>query len=132
MISGKAPEIEVYRNREQPKQFESFVNCNQDAFQTAAKTLEERIKRLGADNAAVKQWVEAQDLVFANCSEGQHIPAALPAEAEASLRADRDYQIAAANFYAGNFDLATQQFALSAVMQSRPGAGLVLTWWPAA
>jgi hypothetical protein len=86
------------------------LNCQQDSFETAVSTLESRIKKLGAENPALKQWVEAQDLVFANCSKGEHIPAALPPEAEASLRADRDYQIAAANFYASNFDPAGKQF----------------------
>lgn len=124
VLSGKAAEIEVYRNREQPNQFESFINCHQDAFQTAATTLEERIKKVGAENPAVKRWVEAQDLVFANCSAGQHIPAALPSEAEVSLRADRDYQIAAANFYAGNFDLARTQFGAIALDARSPWRGI--------
>lgn len=102
-LVGPAPKIDVYRNREKPNNYETYLNCQNDAFETAATTLEARIARFGADNAALKPWVEAQDQVFANCSEGQYIPAELPADADASLRADRQYQIAAANFYSGNF-----------------------------
>ena len=107
---GEAPKIEVFRNREKPHEYDSYLNCQNDAFETAATTLEARITHLGAGNGALKQWVEAQDQVFANCSEGQHIPAELSADAAASLRADRQYQIAAANFYAGNFAAAKTLF----------------------
>ncbi len=111
VITGAAPTIDVYRRREKPNDYETYINCQQDAFENAAATLRERIKKLGTENPALKQWVEAQDLVFANCSEGQQIPVALPSDAENALRADRDYQIASANFYGGNFDLAKTQFA---------------------
>lgn len=119
-LVGPAPAIDVYRNREEPKQYESYLNCQQDAFETAVATLEDRLKKLGTENPAVKQWVEAQDQVFANCSEGKQIPGALPADADALLRADRDYQIAAANFYAGNFDAAKTQFEAIALDTKSP------------
>ncbi len=109
------PEIEVYRHREKPFQYESFLNCQDDAFKTATATLGEQRKKLGAASPILKNWVEAQDMVFANCSAGQSIPTSLPPQAETSIRADRDYQIAAANFYAGNFDEAKKQFAAIAV-----------------
>ena len=120
VVSGPAPKIEVYRNREKPNEYDSYLNCQNDAFETAATTLDARMKQFGADNAAVKQWVEAQDQVFANCSEGQHIPVPLPTDADALLRADRQYQIAAANFYAGNFDVAQTQFESLAVQAKSP------------
>ena len=120
VVSGPAPKIEVYRNREKPNEYDSYLNCQNDAFETAATTLEARMKKLGSDSSAVKQWVEAQDQVFANCSEGQHIPAALAADADGLLRADREYQIAAANFYAGNFDVAKTQFESIAVQAKSP------------
>jgi len=107
------PQIHAFRNREKPHEYESYLNCQQDAFENAAATLGERIKLFGADSAGIKSWVGAQDLVFANCSEGRHIPADASAEAPdlpQLLRADRAYQIAAANFYAGSFDEAMQQF----------------------
>jgi hypothetical protein len=101
---GAAPQISVYRHREKPNEYETYVNCQKDAFETAASTLAERIRKFGADSSAVKDWVAAQDEVFANCSEGQHVPATPPADADPVIRADRAYQIAAANFYAANFD----------------------------
>jgi hypothetical protein len=120
ILAGPAPKIDVYRNREKPNEYENYLNCQNDAFETAATALEAMVKRLGAHDAAVTQWVEAQDQVFANCSEGQHIPAALPAETESSLRIDREYQIAAANFYAGNFDIAKTQFEALAARAASP------------
>lgn len=110
VLTGTAPKIDVYRSREKPNQYETYLNCQNDAFETAATTLDARVKQFGSDSPAVKQWVEAQDLVFANCSDGQHIPVPLPTDAEGLARSDREYQIAAANFYAGNFDVAKTQF----------------------
>ena len=107
------PEIKAFRNREKPHEYESYLNCQQDAFDNAIATLDERIKQFGADSLGVKSWLAAQDLVFANCSEGKLIPAAASTEAPdlpPLLRTDRAYQIAAANFYAGAFDEARQQF----------------------
>lgn len=107
------PQLHAYRNREKPHEYETYLNCQQDAFENAAATLGERIKTFGAESLGVKSWVGAQDLVFANCSEGKHLPADASAEAPdlpPLLRADRAYQIAAANFYAGSFDEAKQQF----------------------
>lgn len=109
-LSAEAPKIDVYRAREKPHEYDAYLNCQQDAFENAAATLAERLQKFGAEGAAVKEWVEAQDQVFANCSAGQQIPAALPADADALRRADRNYQIAAANFYSGNFAAAITQF----------------------
>ena len=116
-------EIKVYRNREKPNEYESYLNCQQDAFENAEATLNERIKTFGADSLGVKGWLAAQDLVFANCSEGRHIPADASSEAPdlpPVIRADRAYQIAAANFYATNFDDAKKQFDLIAQDKSSP------------
>jgi hypothetical protein len=104
--------ISVYRNREKPDEYESYLNCQKDAFETAIATLNDRIAKYGADRAPVRTWLEAQDQVFNNCGGGSVIPAQLPADADADalMRADRAYQIAAANFYAGNFDEARKGF----------------------
>jgi hypothetical protein len=107
---GTPPEIAVYRTREKPNEYETYLNCQEDAFVNAADALDERIKKFGPDSAEVKDWAQAQDQVFANCSEGQHIPAAASADAPPLIRADRAYQIAAANFYAGNLDEAKKLF----------------------
>jgi len=114
------PKINAYRNREKPHEYESFLNCQQDAFENAEVTLNERVKRLGADSAAVRDWVGAQDKVFANCGEGKQIPEAASPDQDSLIRADRAYQIAAANFYATNFDEAKQQFDSIAQDKSSP------------
>ena len=125
-VSGvaTAPKIEVFRNREKPNEYESYLNCQNDAFETAATTLEARISKFGPDSATLKQWVEAQDQVFANCSEGQTVPTDLPADADSLLRADRQYQKAAANFYAGNFAAAKEIFDSIAVDAKSPWHGI--------
>lgn len=111
----------------------AYLNCPADAFLNAARTLTKRIERFGASDPEVREWVGAQDQVFANCGasggwprlkpnwtppgqpsqtpEGGMIPATTPASASPVFKADRAYQIAAANFYAGNFDVAEKQFA---------------------
>ncbi len=103
-------EVAIYRNREAPNEYETYVNCQRDAFDTAAETLRDRINKFGAASTAIKDWVEAQDEVFANCSEGDRVPAQLAANADPLLRRDRAYQTAAANFYAGKFAEAQKQF----------------------
>lgn len=120
--AAAATEINVFRNREKPREYESYLNCQQDSFETAAATLNERIKTLGADSAGVKSWVTAQDMVFANCSEGKHIPAeaATAPDLPPAIRADRAYQIAAANFYSENFDEAAKLFDAIAHDKSSP------------
>lgn len=117
---GEAPKIETYRSREKPNDYDSFLNCQNDAFKNAAVTLEDRIAKLGADNALIKDWVGAQDLVFANCGQGNHIPAPAPAGADAVIKDDREYQIAAANFYATNFADARTGFATIARDRKSP------------
>jgi hypothetical protein len=117
------PQLRAYRSREKPHEFETYLNCQQDAFENAAATLDERIKTFGTESPGIKGWVGAQDLVFANCSEGRHIPTDAAAEAPGLpplLRADRAYQVAAANFYAGSFDDAKQQFDAIARDASSP------------
>src|SRR6266851_574445 len=117
---GEPPKIDVYRNREKPNEYETYLNCQKDAFETAADTLEARAKDWGIKSASLKLWVAAQDQVFANCSEGKHIPDPLPADADPSGRADRQYQIAAAKFYAADFDQALTAFQAIAADRSSP------------
>ena len=112
--------ISVYRNREKPNEYESYLNCPKDSFDTAIATLNERIAKYGAESPAVKTWLEAQDQVFSNCVGGSSIPAELPANADAPIRADRAYQIAAANFYSTNFDEARKGFETIAADSSSP------------
>ena len=100
--------------------YSSYANCLEDTFRSATKTLEERIKTLGQDSAELREWLKGQDQVLANCSKGQTIPTPLPPTAHALLRADRAYQIAVANFYAGNFETAEKMFREIAQDTSSP------------
>src|SRR5689334_10622077 len=110
VVATEPAPISVYRSREKPNEYETFLNCQKDSFDTAIATLGERIAKYGADTAAVKTWVEGQDQVFSNCAGGSSIPAELGPDADALARADRAYQIASANFYATNFDEARKRF----------------------
>src|SRR6185503_12622008 len=111
-VAGPSPNLEIspYRNREKPHEYETFLNCQADAFANAQATLKERIKRFGTDSPNVREWLKAQDVVFSNCGDGANIPDVAPADADALIRSDRAYQIAAANFYATRFDEAAKQF----------------------
>lgn len=112
--AGEAPRIDVYRSREKPNEYETYLNCQKDSFESAIATLTKHIAKFGPDNEHLRDWLSAQDQVFANCSEGQHIPTAANESADSAAKADRAYQIAAANFYAGNFDEARKRFEVIA------------------
>lgn len=94
-----------------PNDYQFFENCSAESLVTAARTAEDRITRYGVNSADVKNWFDAQDIVFTNCDDA---PAAIPKEAPATapawLKADRAYQIAAAHFYAMHFAEAETRF----------------------
>ena len=119
-VASGTPTISVYRSREKPNEYESYINCTQDSFETAIATLNDRVAKYGAQSESVRTWVAAQDEVFSNCGGGSVIPAQLPADADALMRADRAYQIAAANFYAANFDEAKNAFEAIGADNSSP------------
>ena len=114
-----APDIQAYRNREKPHEYEAYLNCQQDAFDNAVATLTERIKKYGGDSVEVREWVKTQDVVFSDCGGESQIPEATASQDPLS-RADRAYQIAAANFYAAHFDEAAKQFDAIAHDASSP------------
>lgn len=97
-----------------------FQNCNPNSFQTASATLAARVKQFGADSAEAKDWVRAQDAVYADCIGGNTMPALGVSNFPAIIHADRAYQIAAANFYARNFDAAERMFRNIASDPSSP------------
>lgn len=119
-VKSAAPltEIETYRASGK-EEYDSFLNCPADAFQSAARTLNERITRFGAESAEVKDWLQAQDKVFANCGAGEAIPDAAASSSQV-IRADRAYQIGAAKFYAMKFDEARADFEKIAGDASSP------------
>ena len=100
---------------------EYYLNCPSPSFLTAILTLRRRAATWGKSNSAILDWIRAQDAVFSNCDgKAPSMPSAAPAGAPALLSADRAYQIAAANLYAGKYDEAAQQFAAIAADQESP------------
>ena len=91
-------------------ELDPILNCPDDAFLTAKTTLESRLKQWGQDSASLAEWLRGQDAVFSNCSTSGQIPLPLPASAAPLLRRDREYQIAAAKFYAADYDGAIRGF----------------------
>jgi hypothetical protein len=84
-------------------------NCLADAFATAAQTLRDRIAAHGAGDAGVKSWLVTQDAVFVNCAKDADLPP-LGADPPEWLKADRDYQEAAAELYRRHFAEAAKRF----------------------
>jgi hypothetical protein len=106
------PELKPYREVKREGYFDTYLNCNDDAFVTAAATLE-RVERIGA----AAEWIAAQDMVFADCATGAAIP---QPTADPRLAADRAYQIASAKFYSEQYDAARQDFQTIATDASSP------------
>ncbi|HUI43360.1 MAG TPA: hypothetical protein VL523_15455, partial [Terriglobia bacterium] len=101
----------IYREENGPGgRYEYYLNCQQEAFKTSRDTLQDRTQKYGAGSPELAAWVKAQDEVFSNCQKGENIPAPLGADAPALARTDRQYQIAAAYFYAGDFAKAEAAF----------------------
>jgi hypothetical protein len=88
----------------------TFRNCLANAFLNASSTLDRRIAQWGASDAKTAEWVSGQDQVFAGCDGKGGIPAELAAQDDATLAADRRYQIAAAEFYTQRFADALRDF----------------------
>ena len=108
------------------KDYSFFLNCTPDAFHTAAAHLAGLIAREGAASNSVRQWLDAQDLVFQNCSKDAPIPSAPTPEMTPAQRADRLYQVAAAHFYATRYDLAAEEFRAIAQDDASPWQNLGL------
>lgn len=99
-----------------------FLNCPEEAFRAASATLAARTRKYGEQSAALRAWATAQDQVFSNCDrKARAVPAVLDS-ADPLLRADRNYQIAAAQFYAGDFDGALAAFDAIAKDPASPWA----------
>jgi tetratricopeptide (TPR) repeat protein len=90
-------------------EYQVYTNCLGDAFEAAAITLQKRVAQWGAGSPNVAEWVRGQDQVFQNCSGGPAIPKEIGA-GDRMLAADRRYQIAAAEFYAGQYEHAESGF----------------------
>ncbi|MDY6984166.1 MAG: hypothetical protein SV422_13865, partial [Pseudomonadota bacterium] len=97
----------------QPYATQSYIeNCLADAFDTATATLRERLQRYGRDSVQLTRWIDAQEQVFSHCASETFAPPAEPDPAWEQLeRQDRAYQVAAAYFYAMQYDEAARRFA---------------------
>lgn len=100
--------------------YSNFHNCLPDAFHNAALALKDRVQRFGATSTDVQEWLHGQDMVFDDCGAQRNIPSPVAPSSPAWLKADREYQIAAAYFYSGKFDQAAQEFDQIAVDHSSP------------
>jgi hypothetical protein len=113
--------------------YSSYENCPADAFNRAAQTLKERAK--SATEAQLKLWLDGQDAVFKNCDSKRTwetnkvendskialiAPPELPANSDTWLVHDRQYQQAAAHFYAEKFDEARRRFTAIAANNASP------------
>jgi hypothetical protein len=100
---------------------EDYLNCPVGAFATAALTLNKRAETWGKQSKWLIDWIHGQDAVFANCdNKTVAMPTPATADSPALLKADRAYQIAAANLYTGKFDEAARQFAAIAADGGSP------------
>jgi hypothetical protein len=90
--------------------YDFFPNCTSNAFEVATQTLRDRVTSYGADDPNVREWLQAQDVVFKNCAEGSEAPAPAPTGSPRWLQKDRDYQTAAAYFYSLNLSEARSRF----------------------
>jgi hypothetical protein len=107
---GAKTEASLYAPASDEQPYEQFLNCTPDAFRNAVSTLNARLAKFGSSSETIREWVLGQDDVFANCRGGGRVIPAVLSSGEPLLVADRNYQIAAAHFYAGDYDEAANQF----------------------
>jgi hypothetical protein len=120
IVSAPPPEIKQLQGLDT---YNDYVNCSNDGLATAAATLTQRIKQFGKDHPGIKDWVAAQDAVFANCGGDPSKPV-LPSPADSDLpeilRYDREYQIGAAYMYSNQYGQAIQAFQRIAEERKSP------------
>ncbi len=104
-----ADKSNVSTEKRTPDAYNYYENCLGDAFNTAAKTLEDRAAKYGV-NDNTKEWLNGQDAVFSNCGGEGKIPEAAPQNSPEWLAKDRQYQIAAALFYTAKMPEARSEF----------------------
>jgi hypothetical protein len=112
--------------------YNPYLNCPGDAFDTATKTLLNKVSKYGPDSKQVKDWLKNQDKVFCHCQSPGYdysknvqrpepeFPAPAPADADQESKQDRAYQIAAAHFYAAQYEKALSAFSAIALDSSSP------------
>jgi hypothetical protein len=107
-----APERPPYIETARPgPDFTSRENCFPEAFETAAATLNDRMKREGGATPAVRAWLATQDAVFDACARADAVLPPPFSPAPAWLKADRAYQEAAFALYSDRDLEAADRFA---------------------
>lgn len=128
VVGGEAPKLDPFT---QLKEFNSYVRIPAGAFTHAVSKVDELSKTHGLKSAEVLEWVRGQDQVFASIAAAPAIPAAL--KGPDWLRVERQYQIAAALFYAEKFDDARKAFYAISLDKNSPwqpwGAYLQARCW---
>ncbi len=123
-LTGKTPDVPSGDPHVPGQDWDTYENCLDDAFRTAATTLDARVKEHGADKASVTEWLNGQNAVFSNCAGPQQMPANAAKDAPLWLKHDRAYQMAAAHFYRSEWDAAEGGFQAIAVDRSSPWHGI--------
>lgn len=106
--------------------YEGFTNVSEHAFETALATWEARLKAHGTEEGALLDWLRAQDGVFRSQPKDLRLPE--PVVTPQWLKWDRDYQRAAAWFYADRWEEARSAFraiAKDPASPWRPWAGFL-------
>jgi len=136
-IGGAANDVDIDCNRGIGKRqdyggfTDFYLNCSSEAFVKAVQTLHSMVGKYGSGSQPVKDWLAAQDLVFAHCGDPAFdyntkkvapepaFPTPL-ATGDETEKANRAYQIACAHFYAAQFDEANKEFTAIAADPSSP------------
>ncbi|MCK9265652.1 hypothetical protein M0P98_02015 [bacterium] len=98
--------------------FDYFYNIGDDAFYTATKTLNQRIKIYSKEEIEI--WLDGQDAVF---GDGRLEPFEKTLDMNIKnplLKQDREYQRAAACFYSGKYEEAEKRFREISKNQQHP------------
>ena len=139
-VPGVQPlkQMDVYRHTMINGYYAAYQNCMDDAFDAARATLAARMKLWGEKSPNVTEWLRGQDAVFANCGGDRLVftappprieraayqaPPPLAPGADPLLAADRQYQTAAAEFYAAKFTDAGQAFRAVGANAASPWRG---------
>lgn len=112
--------IDVYRP---VRDFMAVQSCFPDAFDTAQRTLADRIAKNGAASPWVRAWLDGQDVVFSNCATNVDLPPPDPTAPD-WLKRDRAYQAAAVALYRRDFGKAQQLFDAIAADAASPWSGM--------
>ncbi|HSR68681.1 MAG TPA: hypothetical protein VLU25_12150 [Acidobacteriota bacterium] len=119
-LTGRSQLSSIVVHRRPWEGWSHYLNCHRDAFDTARSTLSQRVSHFGATSRAVQSWLDAQTVVFSNCSGGRAIPPSADPDLPEIIRHDRLYQQAAAHFYSQEYEQAQRLFEAIAATPGSP------------